>query len=301
MPAAITLRFRCRAVTASLLLACAALAASAAERPWFPSEWGADDQRGAANRITPERTLAALRLARTGRIYPLAQPFRSDMLQAQQEELLGTARGLALRARHALVAVAAGAKARQRQRGEVAVEHRGVEAFGLTDLEARFDEAVGHRLRPARHPLVRRQRPSGKAAVVRHVLLLAGRRRLCGRAPGTAPGGRGGGRLWRRGHRAARRGPSARTTTLPCRAPTAPAAGPARCGDAAAARQAGTRRTAAAAVEWVLRRRAWAVVVDKTRGTATEVMRAGAAVAIHRPTFGPRRASCPRGTPLWLP
>jgi kynurenine formamidase len=55
------------------------LPASAAERPWFPSEWGPDDQRGAANRITPERTLAALRLARTGRIYPLAQPFRADM------------------------------------------------------------------------------------------------------------------------------------------------------------------------------------------------------------------------------
>ncbi len=68
-----------RRLAASLLLACSVPLASAAEAPWFPSEWGADDQRGAANRITPERTLAALRLATTGRVYALAQPFKADM------------------------------------------------------------------------------------------------------------------------------------------------------------------------------------------------------------------------------
>lgn len=68
-----------RRLAASLLLAGIAPLASAAEAPWFPSEWGADDQRGAANRITPERTLAALRLATTGRVYALAQPFKADM------------------------------------------------------------------------------------------------------------------------------------------------------------------------------------------------------------------------------
>ncbi|WP_157269012.1 cyclase family protein [Azohydromonas aeria] len=80
MPAQATRPFHSRHAVASLLLACAAAPALAAEAPsWFPSEWGAQDQRGAANRITPERTLAALRLARTGRIHSLAQPFRSDM------------------------------------------------------------------------------------------------------------------------------------------------------------------------------------------------------------------------------
>ena len=68
-----------RRLAASLLLGCIAPLASAAEAPWFPSEWGADDQRGAANRITPERTLSALRLATTGRVYGLAQPFKADM------------------------------------------------------------------------------------------------------------------------------------------------------------------------------------------------------------------------------
>lgn len=65
-------------------LACLSIAgvgrpAAAADQAWFPTEWGPDDQRGAANRITPERTLAALRLAKSGRIYPLGQPFRADM------------------------------------------------------------------------------------------------------------------------------------------------------------------------------------------------------------------------------
>jgi kynurenine formamidase len=68
-----------RRLAASLLLGCIAPLASAAEAPWFPSEWGADDQRGAANRVTPERTLSALRLATTGRVYALAQPFKADM------------------------------------------------------------------------------------------------------------------------------------------------------------------------------------------------------------------------------
>ena len=40
------------------------------------NRWGADDELGAANLLTPEHVLAALRTARTGRVYPLAQPLR---------------------------------------------------------------------------------------------------------------------------------------------------------------------------------------------------------------------------------
>ena len=81
MPAASITPFpsHVRRLAASLLLACIAPLASAAEAPWFPSEWGTDDQRGAANRVTPERTLSALRLATAGRVYALAQPFKADM------------------------------------------------------------------------------------------------------------------------------------------------------------------------------------------------------------------------------
>ena len=33
---------------------------------WWPSEWGPDDQRGAANRITPEKVIEAAKLIKTG-------------------------------------------------------------------------------------------------------------------------------------------------------------------------------------------------------------------------------------------
>src|SRR3546814_4390519 len=38
---------------------------------WHPSEWGADDEIGAANRLTPEKVLEAVKLVKTGKTYPL--------------------------------------------------------------------------------------------------------------------------------------------------------------------------------------------------------------------------------------
>ena len=32
------------------------------QESWFPSEWGADDRRGAVNRLTPEKVLEAASL-----------------------------------------------------------------------------------------------------------------------------------------------------------------------------------------------------------------------------------------------
>ena len=46
---------------------------------WWPSEWGAGDQRGAANRITPSKVLEAGRLIRTGKIYSLGQVYQEGM------------------------------------------------------------------------------------------------------------------------------------------------------------------------------------------------------------------------------
>ena len=46
---------------------------------WWPSEWGAADQRGAANRITPAKVLEASRLIRTGKIYSLGQVYEEGM------------------------------------------------------------------------------------------------------------------------------------------------------------------------------------------------------------------------------
>ena len=46
---------------------------------WWPSEWGANDQRGAANRITPAKVLEARDLIKTGRIYELGQVYEHGM------------------------------------------------------------------------------------------------------------------------------------------------------------------------------------------------------------------------------
>ncbi|EEF24643.1 conserved hypothetical protein [Ricinus communis] len=46
---------------------------------WYPSRFGAEDEIGAANLITPERVLKAAALIRTGRTYPLAVPVSKDL------------------------------------------------------------------------------------------------------------------------------------------------------------------------------------------------------------------------------
>src|SRR5262245_8426942 len=40
---------------------------------WWPSPWGAKDERGANNRITPAKVIEAARLIKTGKIYPLGR------------------------------------------------------------------------------------------------------------------------------------------------------------------------------------------------------------------------------------
>jgi kynurenine formamidase len=40
---------------------------------WWPSPWGAQDQRGACNRITPAKVVEAARLVKTGKVYPLGR------------------------------------------------------------------------------------------------------------------------------------------------------------------------------------------------------------------------------------
>ena len=71
-------------VVAGVGLVCLSIAMSAAQETpigpkWWPSEWGADDQRGAANRITPEQVLSAAALITTGKIYQLGRPYEHGM------------------------------------------------------------------------------------------------------------------------------------------------------------------------------------------------------------------------------
>ena len=48
-------------------------------RRWWPSKWGADDQRGAANHMTATRTLEAARLIRSGKVYQLGRVYERTM------------------------------------------------------------------------------------------------------------------------------------------------------------------------------------------------------------------------------
>lgn len=53
--------------------------AARAQTPDCRSPWGADDQRGAANRLTPAKTLEAAALIKQGRIYQLGRPYEKAM------------------------------------------------------------------------------------------------------------------------------------------------------------------------------------------------------------------------------
>lgn len=46
---------------------------------FWPSEFGADDQRGASNRITPQRVAAAARLVKSGQIFQLGRLYEQGM------------------------------------------------------------------------------------------------------------------------------------------------------------------------------------------------------------------------------
>ena len=60
------------------LLASLTLDAQTSDR-WWPSEWGAEDERGAANRLTPERVIAAARLITEGKVYSLGRVYEPGM------------------------------------------------------------------------------------------------------------------------------------------------------------------------------------------------------------------------------
>ena len=70
-------------LTTLLLASLLPLAAHAQTReagPWWPHpEWGATDQAGASNRITPEKIVASLRLVQTGRVYEIGQVYERGM------------------------------------------------------------------------------------------------------------------------------------------------------------------------------------------------------------------------------
>ena len=52
---------------------------SVAQDNWYPSQWGAGDQRGAANRITPAKVLEAKNLITRGQTYQMGRVYEAAM------------------------------------------------------------------------------------------------------------------------------------------------------------------------------------------------------------------------------
>ena len=69
---------------------------------WWPSRWGAQDEAGASNWITPAKVLEAAKLIKTGKIYHLDHPYEAGI----------PAFGAALRAPHPRARPPAGPSAR---------------------------------------------------------------------------------------------------------------------------------------------------------------------------------------------
>ncbi len=49
------------------------------EDPWWPSEWGPEDERGAVNRLGSDKVLEATALIRDGRVYELGRNYEAGM------------------------------------------------------------------------------------------------------------------------------------------------------------------------------------------------------------------------------
>src|SRR5688572_3344250 len=65
-------------ISIALFIAASSGIAGQSDR-WYPSRWGADDQRGAANRITPAKVLEAVALIKKGSVYQLGRVYEAGM------------------------------------------------------------------------------------------------------------------------------------------------------------------------------------------------------------------------------
>lgn len=68
--------FICTPIILAVLITCSSIAPG---QTWYPSRWGADDQRGAANRITPAKVLEARDVIKEGKVYQLGRVYEAGM------------------------------------------------------------------------------------------------------------------------------------------------------------------------------------------------------------------------------
>ena len=62
---------------AFMLVASAHAGNNPVDENWWPSEFGADDEAGATNWITPEKRMSAAALVKTGRVATLGMPYHN--------------------------------------------------------------------------------------------------------------------------------------------------------------------------------------------------------------------------------
>ena len=63
-----------------LVISCSSLAQTKEKGPWWPHPiWGANDQAGGSNWITPEKILRAVSLVKTGKVYELGHLYERGM------------------------------------------------------------------------------------------------------------------------------------------------------------------------------------------------------------------------------
>jgi hypothetical protein len=70
---------RTRVLAVLVVVVAAATVAWGQTDRWYPSRWGAADQRGAANRITPAKVLEAKNAIQKGTIYQLGHVYEAGM------------------------------------------------------------------------------------------------------------------------------------------------------------------------------------------------------------------------------
>jgi kynurenine formamidase len=70
---------RTRSLVVLLVVVAAATIARGQSDRWYPSRWGAADQRGAANRVTPAKVLEAKNAIQKGQIYQLGHVYEAGM------------------------------------------------------------------------------------------------------------------------------------------------------------------------------------------------------------------------------
>ena len=66
-------------VAAIALICMTAATGTSQEETWYPSQWGPDDQRGAANRLTPQKVIEAKGQITDGKIYSLGRIYEAEM------------------------------------------------------------------------------------------------------------------------------------------------------------------------------------------------------------------------------